>query len=128
MEENQDKMFVNILKNAGNYERKNAMSSVCWVLSVLLPMSVSIFIWGALWVQIFFAILDLLCVFWYFYTYNHFMKHDPDRLQSEKFQIAKYAKQLAAQKGNSAIEIQNQDGVKLNQYEQKKLENGKEDE
>jgi len=76
---------LNLLKLAQNYKRKNALSPICWILSVLVIASSCVFIFSDnVYINVFLAVLMVVAIIYFGKVYWYLLKNDPDRLHSEK--------------------------------------------
>ncbi|HOV12865.1 MAG TPA: hypothetical protein PK771_01160 [Spirochaetota bacterium] len=80
--------------NSGTVEIKNVVDPIIRLgIFIVLPSSIVCFILGAIFNIIILvysgiAFLSIL-IFYFLYKYNYFSKNDPDRLQTEKYQLEK---------------------------------------
>ena len=72
-----------------NYNRRNAMTPLNWMCGIsqsfLLPATTYNY---SNWLGIVFFITFLAILIFYAYMYNFFAKNDPNRLQSEEYNLA----------------------------------------
>lgn len=84
------RMLSNILKNNYTGYKQNAMVSISWVIGIVEVFFMQGLIWGpSLWIQISCLVMMVALLGFYCYSFRHFMLKDPDRLQSESYNIVK---------------------------------------
>ena len=82
--------IANIFQGYYNGHKKNAMSSINWVISfVQLLLMIGIMKGASIWIQIFSAVVMVLLIIFYCGVYVYYMLKAPDRLQSESYNLQK---------------------------------------
>ena len=75
------------LKMSGN--KKNVLTSLIWVIGVMTTALLVSFKYESTILQIFMMIVFSIMIIAFFIAFYYFMIKDPERLQSEKYQLEK---------------------------------------
>ncbi len=101
---NMSKEGLNLLKFAQGYERKTALSPLCWVVGIITVALVNVIIWsGEMLYIVILGGLDLWAVVFFCVVYWYMLKNDPDRLHSEKFILERQKLTLEAEKNKKPV-------------------------
>ena len=75
---------------SGQGSKANVMTSINWVATFIgLALIYGVIYGTELWIKIFCSCLVMMGIFFYFGMFFYFAIRNPDRLQSEKYQIEK---------------------------------------
>ena len=98
------KEALNLLKFAQGYERKTALSPLCWVVGIITVALVNVIIWSGeiLYIGIL-GVCDVLAIVFFCSVYWYMLKNDPDRLHSEKFILERQKLTIEAEKNKKPV-------------------------
>lgn len=103
--------LMQILHNASassaNVKIKNAMNPIVKMLLCLLPFATGMMLWGrAVWIMVLGGVFASCVVVVALAAYVYFMLKDPNKLQSEEYQIQRQALEIVQQQGlSSKVEL-----------------------
>lgn len=89
------------LKMSGN--KKNVLTSLIWIICALSPVLMLSFNTESIVLQIIISTAFSLMILIFCAAFIYFMLKDPERLQSEKYQLEKRRLDIAAQKNEKQL-------------------------
>ncbi len=108
-----------LIRLAQGYERKTALSPICWIIGVLVVATVNICIFVEdVYVRALFAVFDIAALIFAGKVYWHILISDPDRLHSEKFILEHQKMKLEAEKNKKPAISDGDDDIMETDYKE----------
>jgi hypothetical protein len=101
-EESRERLLSSLTETGGQLRVKNAMNPILYLCGIVVPSCMAGLVYGTHWMT------SVVCALGFFaaigtaiYSYVHFMHSDPDRLQSEEYNIQQRKLDMIQEKGTA---------------------------
>lgn len=103
-----EELFSRLITHNLLKRKSTIVTPLNWILAIFVTGTVStIMNSGDTYFKGIMCLLLAICLFFYLYQYNHFAKHDPERLQTEDYRIELKGLETVQKMGSEPEHVEN---------------------